>query len=150
MKPNYASAASELAGKVILASLDATVHTTKSNEFGVRGFPTLKYFPPGSTSASDAVEYDGGRSTSEIVNWMSGRAAENLPPPELKQAISQEVVKDNCEGKQLCVITFLPPLLDCQSECRNKYIKLLKEQAEKFKKNSWGLVISSIYLILCL
>lgn len=138
MKPGYASAAGELSGKVILASLDATVHTTKSNEFGVRGFPTLKYFPPGSSSPSDAVEYDGGRSTSDIVNWMSSKASENLPPPELKQAISKEVVQENCDNKQLCVVTFLPPLLDCQSECRNKYIKLLKEQADKFKKNSWG------------
>lgn len=32
----------------------------------------------------------------------------------------------------------MPQLLDCQSECRNNYIKLLKEQAEKFKKNPWG------------
>lgn len=145
MKPGYAAAAGELSGKIILANLDATVHTTKSNEFGIRGFPTLKYFPPGSSSVSDAVEYDGGRSTSDIVNWMSGKASENLPPPELKQATSKEVVKENCDGKQLCVITFLPPLLDCQSECRNKYIKVLKEQAEKFKKNSWGFVLFYFY-----
>lgn len=143
MKPNYAAAANELAGKVVLAALEATVHTSASGAFGIKGFPTLKYFPPGSTSASDAIDYDGGRSTSEIVNWMSGKAAENLPPPELKQAISQETVKENCDNKQLCVITFLPPLLDCQSECRNKYITSLKEQAEKYKKNAWGSVLCS-------
>lgn len=42
MKPHYKAAASELAGKVVLAALDATVHTSKSGEFGIRGFPTLK------------------------------------------------------------------------------------------------------------
>lgn len=124
----------------MLASLDATVHTTKANEFGIRGFPTIKYFPAGSTSAVDAVEYDGGRTTSDIVNWASAKAAENLPPPELKQVTSQSVVEEACGNKQLCIVTFLPQLLDCQSECRNAYIKLLKEQAERFKKNPWGYV----------
>jgi|EndMetStandDraft_8_1072994.scaffolds.fasta_scaffold6685299_1 protein disulfide-isomerase A6 len=42
MKPHYKAAAAELAGKVVLAALDATVHTAKSNDFGIRGFPTLK------------------------------------------------------------------------------------------------------------
>jgi len=138
LEPHYKAAAAQLGDKVVLATLDATVHTTKSSEFGVRGFPTIKYFPAGSSSPSDAIEYDGGRTTNDIVNWASAKAAENLPPPELKQAISNEVVKAACDNKQLCVITFLPPLLDCQSECRNKYIKVLKEQADKFKKNPWG------------
>jgi len=138
LEPHYKAAAAQLSGKMVLATLDATVHTSKSNEFGIKGFPTIKYFPAGSSSPSDAIEYDGGRTTADIVNWASSKASENLPPPELKQAISKEVVKEACDSKQICVITFLPPLLDCQSECRNNYLKTLKEQAEKFKKSPWG------------
>ncbi|KAG1663666.1 Protein disulfide-isomerase A6 [Nymphon striatum] len=40
--------------------------------------------------------------------------------------------------KQLCVVSFLPHILDCQSECRNKHLKMLKNVAETFKKNVWG------------
>ncbi|KAI6209531.1 Protein disulfide-isomerase [Aphelenchoides besseyi] len=131
-------AAEELDGKVNLGALDATVHTVKSNQFGIRGFPTIKYFPPGSSSASDAIEYNGGRSKNDIVQWALAKAAENLPPPELKQATSKEVVKEACDDKQLCIIAFLPQLLDCQSKCRNQYINMLKDQISRFKKSPWG------------
>ena len=58
--------------KFQLGALDATVHTTVANKFGIKGFPTIKYFAPGS-DADDAVDYDGGRSTSDIVNWATSK-----------------------------------------------------------------------------
>lgn len=138
LEPQWKSAASELKGKVLFGALDATVHQSKASQYNIRGFPTIKYFPPGSTSASDAVDYEGGRQASDLIAYANSRVAENLPPPELKQLVSQEVFTEACDGKQLCVITFFPQLLDCQSKCRNEYIALLKELAERFKKNAWG------------
>ncbi|KAE9548637.1 hypothetical protein FO519_008149 [Halicephalobus sp. NKZ332] len=140
LEPHWKSAASELKGKVKLGALDATVHTVIAGKFGIKGFPTIKYFGPGEKSVSDAVEYDGGRTTGDIVNWATAKAAENLPPPELKQAISQEAYDEACKDKQLCVITVLPHILDCQSKCRNDYLDTLRSLADKFKKNMWGWV----------
>ncbi|CAD6185307.1 unnamed protein product [Caenorhabditis auriculariae] len=137
LEPHWKAAASELKGKVKLGALDATVHTNIANKFGIRGFPTIKYFAPGS-DISDAAEYDGGRTTSDIVSWASSKAQENLPPPEVLEGINQEVVEGACKDKQLCIFAFLPHILDCQSECRNKHIAVLKELSEKFKKNLWG------------
>lgn len=77
----------------------------------------------------------------DIVQWASIKVSENRPPPEVKQAISSEVVEDSCKNNQLCVIAILPNIIDCQSKCRNNYIKVLKECSEKFKKNAWGLVL---------
>lgn len=51
-----------------LGALDATVHQVMASRFGIKGFPTIKYFAPGS-GADDAVDYDGGRSSSDIVQW---------------------------------------------------------------------------------
>ena len=45
---------------------------------------------------------------------------------------------DNCLEKQLCIISFLPNILDCQSECRNEYLTMLKNFAESYKRNRWG------------
>lgn len=140
LEPHYKSAAQEMKGKVKFAALDATVHQQKAQQYAIKGFPTIKYFPPGSVSASDAVDYEGGRTTADLVQFATSKAAENLPPPELKELVNKAAFDEACEGKQLCVITFLPQLLDCQSKCRNGYIKLLKELAERFKKNSWGWV----------
>ena len=39
-------------------------------------------FPSGKKDAGDAVEYDGGRSSGDIVSWALDKLAENVPPPE--------------------------------------------------------------------
>lgn len=91
----------------------------------------------------NAQDYSRGF-RNDIVQWASSKAAENLPPPELKQVTSDESVQDACAEKQLCILTFLPQLLDCQSECRNKYLNLLKELIAKYKKSPWGYVVSSL------
>ena len=46
-----------------MGTLDATVHTTIANRFNVRGFPTIKFFSAGEKSFSDAIDYNGGRTT---------------------------------------------------------------------------------------
>lgn len=32
----------------------------------------------------------------------------------------------------------LPHILDCDAKCRNKYVSLLKELGDKYKKRQWG------------
>ncbi|CAJ0583598.1 unnamed protein product, partial [Mesorhabditis spiculigera] len=137
LEPHWKAAASELKGKVKLGALDATVHTVAAGKFAIRGFPTIKYFAPGS-DVNDAAEYDGGRTTSDIVNWALAKHSENLPPPEVKEGSTQALVDEACKDKQLCIFAFLPHILDCQSKCRNDHIATLKQLADKFKKNAWG------------
>lgn len=85
-----------------MGAVDATVHTIKSNQYGVQGYPTIKFFPPGKKDASSAAEYNGGRTGSDIVNWALEKLAENVPPPEIKQVFTSYIAK-----KELyCVIFF--------------------------------------------
>ncbi|VDM57196.1 unnamed protein product [Angiostrongylus costaricensis] len=137
LEPHWKAAASQLKGKVKLGALDATVHTVMANKFGIHGYPTIKYFAPDS-DASDAVEYDGDRTTAGIVSWATSKALENLPPPKVVEATVQDVVEEQCKEKQLCIFAFLPHILDCQSKCRNNYLNLLQEMGAKYKKNGWG------------
>jgi protein disulfide-isomerase A6 len=53
-----------------LGALDATVHTQMAGRFGVRGFPTIKFFGADANSAEDAVDYDGGRSVTFFLNFI--------------------------------------------------------------------------------
>lgn len=69
LAPEWAKAAAELKGKVKLGALDATAHPTKAQEYGVQGYPTIKFFPGGVKSRSDAANYEGGRTAGDIVNW---------------------------------------------------------------------------------
>lgn len=137
LAPVWAQAATELKGKVKLGALDATVHTTMANKYEVRGFPTIKVFGAGKKDGT-AEDYEGGRSVSDIVNFALEKFTETLPPPEVKELTSQDVLTNTCKDVQLCIISVLPHILDCQSECRNKYLDTLLKVAEKFKKNRWA------------
>ncbi|XP_025092026.1 protein disulfide-isomerase A6 homolog [Pomacea canaliculata] len=137
LAPHWAQAATDLKGKVKVCAIDATVNTVMSNRYGIRGFPTIKMFPAGKKDG-EAEDYDGGRTASDIVQWALDKLAENVPPPELKEIVSSTDLQDNCEGRQLCIISVLPQLLDCQSKCRNDYLDILRTLGEKFKKNLWG------------
>ena len=55
---------------VIVAKVDADAHRELAQRFGVSGFPTLKWFPQGSTTPED---YNSGRSAEEIVNFINSK-----------------------------------------------------------------------------
>jgi protein disulfide-isomerase A6 len=42
-------------------------------------------FPAGKKDQSDAQEYDGGRTASDIVSWVNDKYTANIPPPEVYQ-----------------------------------------------------------------
>jgi len=140
LAPHWQSAATELKGKIKLGALDATVHSNMANKFGVRGFPTIKFFGAGAKTIDSAVDYDGGRTSGDIVSWGLSKAAENIPPPEVLEGVHSSSLEDACNEKQLCVIAVLPHILDCQADCRNDYLRILRDLAEKFRKNLWGWV----------
>lgn len=142
LEPHWAKAASELEGKVKLGAVDATVHQAITGEFGIRGYPTIKFFAPGSKSSRDAQEYNGGRTADDIISWALAKHTENVPPPEIKQITSEETFKEACEKHALCIVAVLPHILDCQADCRNNYIDILQKLGDKFKQKLWGWVWS--------
>lgn len=121
-----------------LGAIDANEYQSYAHKYGIQGFPTLLQFPAGVKTRADAKPFQGDRSADAIVQWARNMAAEFKPPPEVVQLISEKVLKDNCEEAQICVLSFLPPLYDCQSKCRNRYIDRLKEIAGTFKSKPWG------------
>jgi protein disulfide-isomerase A1 len=48
--------------------VDATVEQDLAKKYGVRGYPTIKFFNNGT-----AIEYNGGRSQNEIIAWLQKR-----------------------------------------------------------------------------
>lgn len=142
LEPHWAEAATNLKGKVKVGALDATAHPAKASEYNVQGYPTIKFFPPGKKTRSSAESYEGGRTSSDIINFALDKLAQNMPAPEIKQITSEKTLKEACEEQPLCVISVLPHILDCQSECRNGYLEILKTMGEKFKQKMWGWVWS--------
>jgi len=66
---------------VVIAKVDADEHRNLGERFGVSGFPTLKFFPKGST---DPEDYEQGRTAEEVVTYINEKAGTEqkvLEPP---------------------------------------------------------------------
>lgn len=75
--------------EVKLGKVDATIESSLAEEFGIRGYPTLKFFRNG-----NPVEYTGGRTADEIVSWVSKKTGP--PAVELESVDAAELlIKDN-------------------------------------------------------
>lgn len=137
LAPHWQKAATELKGKIKLGALDATVHSVTASRYGVQGYPTIKFFNKG-----DVEDYDGGRTSSDIVTWANDKVALNVPPPEVKEIVGEHTLKEACKEHPICIIAVLPHILDCQSKCRNTYIGMLTKLGDKYKQKMWGWVWS--------
>lgn len=138
LEPHWKQAAKDLKGKVRLGALNADVHQAKSQEFGVRGFPTIKFFAAGKKSKSKAEDYNGGRTSGDIVSWALDKYGASVPAPELHELVSETVALEACGDKPLCIVSILPHILDCDANCRNEYLTILRELGEQHKKQNWG------------
>lgn len=138
LAPEWKKAASELKGKVKVAALDATVHTVTASRFQVQGYPTIKFFRAGTKDMGSSEDYQGGRTASDIVQFGLELHAASVEPPEIMELTSNKVLTDNCNEKPLCVISFLPDILDTQAEGRIKFLNILKELGDKYKAKFWG------------
>ncbi len=71
LTPHYAKAATALKAElpdIVLGKVDADKHKELGTKFGVKGFPTIKWFNDGVAS-----EYNGGRTSDTIVSWIKKR-----------------------------------------------------------------------------
>jgi len=70
---------------VVIAKVDADAHKDLGERFDIHGFPTLKFFPKGSTTPE---AYEGGRSADDIVNFINEKAGTK---GRVKKAVSNVV-----------------------------------------------------------
>lgn len=81
LTPIWEKTAAILKGFVTVAALDADAHSSLAQEYGIKGFPTIKVFTPG----KPPLDYQGARDTKPIAEF----AIQQL----------KVVVKDRLNGK---------------------------------------------------
>lgn len=90
LKPAYAEAATALKAHdptILIAKVDATEEKDIAGQFDVKGYPTIKWFVDGEY----AMDFGGGRSASEIVNWVKKKSGP--PSVEIKSAADVKTAK---------------------------------------------------------
>lgn len=136
LAPHWESAASELDGKPVkIGRVDATAQQSLAQNYGVQGFPTIKFFKDGTEQ-----DYNGGRTSGDIVQFLENYIESALPPPEVTQITSNEVFTEHCAEKTLCLISFFPGMVDSSAKDRNGFIDILKKLTEKRTLKSYGFV----------
>jgi len=72
LTPKYEEVAKTFDGEedVVIAKIDADAYKVKGGEYGVTGFPTLKFFPKDNKKGED---YTAGRNTDDFVNFINTR-----------------------------------------------------------------------------
>lgn len=94
---------------VVIADVDATVHTELAQRFSVQGFPTLKFFKKGST---DPVPYDGPRDAAGLTQWMNENTGLNKKvklPPTSVTVLDDGNFDDIVDGSKGVLVEFYAP-----------------------------------------
>lgn len=66
LAPTWKKLAASMKGKINIAKVDATQNNSLSSRYGVKGYPTLKFFPGGAKSDSSVETYQGGRDLEQL------------------------------------------------------------------------------------
>jgi protein disulfide-isomerase A6 len=140
LKPKYEQAARNNSNPSIkFARINCDEHKTVCGNYGVQGYPTLKMFMPG----GKVEDYNGGRDESSLLSIAESFAKKLVPPKPLAFLDSHDRFDKYCiqEGG-ICIIAFLPHIMDTGLEGRKKYKKTLQELHRKHQskpiKFLWG------------
>uniref|UniRef100_A0A8I4A0Z5 protein disulfide-isomerase n=1 Tax=Callithrix jacchus TaxID=9483 RepID=A0A8I4A0Z5_CALJA len=116
LAPEYAKAAGKLkaeGSEIRLAKVDATEESDLAQQYGVRGYPTIKFFRNGDTASPK--EYTAGREADDIVNWLkkrTGPAATTLPDGAAAESL--------VESSEVAVIGFFK---DVESDAAKQFLQ---------------------------
>ena len=129
LKPIYESAARKNSDPLIkFARINCDEHKGTCGNYGIQGYPTLKVFLPG----GKVEDYNGGRDESSLLSTAQRLAKNLVPPKPLAFLQNQAKFEEYCiEAGGICLIAFLPHIMDTGVDGRKKYRKTLEEMHRK-------------------
>ena len=117
---------------VKLGAVDATVHGSLAQTYGVKGYPTIKVFPGG--KKGKAIDYNGPREADGITQYALKLAEDSGVPAKVDQIVDQASFDGLCGAKgKICVLLFVPHIYDSSATERNKLVEQLTGVAKGFR-----------------
>ncbi|OMP07536.1 Thioredoxin [Corchorus olitorius] len=121
LTPTWEKAANVLKGVATVAALDADAHKSLAQEYGIRGFPTIKVFVPG----KPPIDYQGARDVKPIAEFAlqqvkallkdrlagkaSGGSSEKSEPSASVELNSRNFDELVLKSKELWIVEFFAP-----------------------------------------
>jgi protein disulfide-isomerase A6 len=92
----------KLSSRVVIAKVDADAHRSLGERFGVRGFPTIKYFARGKPITADAAQpYEGARTSDKFLEFIKAKLDEDkgFARVEVLDKLAQKFIADGADLK---------------------------------------------------
>jgi protein disulfide-isomerase A6 len=138
LAPHWESAATQMKDKAAkFGAVDCTQHEDLCRDYGVTGYPSIKVFEG---MGGEPIDYGAARTADGLVDFVTSKLALHVDPREVLQIVDQEEFDDTCGVSGMCVIAFLPHILDSGVEGRNRYLEALAGVARTFKAKSMNYV----------
>lgn len=134
-----ASRAFQANSPVRFATVECPDHQSLCQDFGVKGYPTIKVF---SNSGSKVEDYNGAREERELQKYMKGLEAKIRPTPKPAELVQQDQLDGCVADGAVCVFASFPDIRDSSVAERQKYIQLLTDAAAKTKQYTINWVYS--------
>lgn len=122
MKPAWDKLGAEYADSktVLIGDVDCTIEKSLCSQYGVRGYPTIKYFT--GATAADGDKYEGGRTFDALKSFVEENLGPSCGPDNL----------DLCDDEQK---TYLESAAKMSAADRQKEIDSKDEEFKAIEKN---------------
>ena len=134
MKPAWDKLASDNEGstKVLIADVDCTAGGKQvCSTYGVKGFPTIKYFNPPDT---EGEEYEGGRSYEELSDFVKtlgpGCSVSNKEQCSAEQLVALEDILKRPEADRVAEVNELRAQLKIRNDESEKKLEEIEAMYE--------------------
>jgi protein disulfide-isomerase A6 len=112
LAPTYEKVATDFhnVADVVVAELDADAHKDLAHEFGVTGYPTLKFFPKGKTEPED---YSAGREEEDFIQFLNDKVGAHVrvvhPPSAVTVLTDASFDQEVLASKKHALVEFYAP-----------------------------------------
>ncbi|GFH21707.1 thioredoxin domain-containing protein [Haematococcus lacustris] len=125
----------KLKNRVVIAKVDADAHRSLGEEYDVRGFPTIKFFPRGKVPSKDTVqEYNSGRTAEAFLTFLKDKVAADAGFARVEALDS--IVKDfaDADDKAALITKVTEAVVGLKDEDKvngDVYVKMMTKASEK-------------------
>ena len=127
LRPEWAKLATRMKGVAKVAKIDASIHRKFDSVYGLKGYPHVVLIPAGPKDQKIYYTHEGARTVDSLEEWALEKIKQNKGFL-VERLTNEEKWLENCVSLNvpLCIITFLPKIIDSSEEERQVYLEVIR------------------------
>lgn len=134
LRPEWAKLATRMKGVAKVAKIDASIHRKFDSVYGLKGYPHVVLIPAGPKDQKIYYTHEGARTVDSLEEWALEKIKQNKGFL-VERLTNEEKWLENCVSLNvpLCIITFLPKIIDSSEEERQVYLEVIRGTVNNFR-----------------